>query len=194
MDGAKSGIKPYRLGAFVDGRGWVEHRYGRVWERKASETGKPRIVAAPDDRQIDLILDLARLLQPPLRILYVLLVPRDDGQDEGRFEMTRALDYSELEAFLRRYRELFECDGRHHLWIASPDLDATIVYDQHNVLYLYGDLDAYASRLNDWGLREGQVEFPSPHSHHYHAELDDTVDEMLHRYEWRWFPLDARTD
>jgi hypothetical protein len=189
MDAAKSGTRPYRLGAFIDGVGWVEHKYGRVWAREEN-----RLVAAPDEDQIDLILKLTADLREPFRVLYVLLVPRDDSQDEGRFELTEPLTRDELAAFVRRYRELFENDGRHHLWIASPFEEATVVYDQHNVLYLYGPLARFERVLEDAGLSEGEVIFPSPHSHHYHEELDGLVDDMLERYEWHWFPLDTRTD
>jgi hypothetical protein len=189
MDAAKSGTKPYRLGAFIDGHGWVEHKYGRVWQRK-----EDRLVAAPDDAQVELILKLAADLQEPFRVLYVLLVPRDDSQDEGRFELMEPLTRNELTSFARRYRELFENDGRHHLWVASAHDDATIVYDQHNVLYLYGPLTRFEKVLLDEGLSEGEVIFPSPHSHHYHEELDPLVDDMLERYEWQWYPLDTRSD
>lgn len=189
MDAAKSGTRPYRLGAFLDGAGWTEYQYGRVWKREES-----RLVAAPDKGQVDLILRLADELQEPFRVLYVLLVPRDDGQDEGRFELAEPLGRAELRSFLRRYRELFEHDGRHHLWVASPVDDATVVYDQHNVLYLYGPLLRFENVLKEQGLSEGEVLLPSPHSHHYHEELDSEVDDMLTRYEWQWYPLDTRTD
>jgi hypothetical protein len=186
---AKSRTKPYRFGAFVDGVGWIEHQYGRVWERQ-----EDRLVVAPDTGQVDLILDLAAEIQEPYRLLYVLLVPRDDGQDEGRFELNEPLDWRELGSFLHRYRELFENDGRHHLRISSPAEDATIVYDQHNVLYLYGAGARFERVLAGAGLSEGAVVFPSPHSHHYHEEHDSIVDDMLARYEWQWYPLDTRVE
>ncbi|HVT10979.1 MAG TPA: hypothetical protein VHE55_01825 [Fimbriimonadaceae bacterium] len=184
METAESGTRPRRLGAFVDGVGWVEHRYGRVWQRQDDH-----LVAAPDRDQVGLILRLSEELAEPFRVFYVLLVPRDDEEDEGRFELTQCLARGDLAAFLRRYRELFENDGRHHLWIVSPTTNSSIVYDQHNVLYLHGPLDRFARSLGEAGLTEGQVVFPSPHSHHYHQELDSMVDDMLARYEWRRSPL-----
>jgi hypothetical protein len=189
MDAAKSGTRPYRLGAFVDGVGWVEHKYGSVWQRL-----EDRLVAAPDGGQIELILRLVDELDEPFRILYVLLVSRDEEQDEGRFELMQTLNREELASFLHRYRELFENDGRHHLWIAAGDAPASIVYDQHNVLYLYGPLERFGAVLNDAGLTAADVHFPSPHSHHYHKEMDSMLDDMLERFEWQWYPLDTRTD
>ena len=189
MDAAKSGTRPYRLGAFVDGVGWIEHKYGRVWQQEPT-----RLIAAPDKDQIALTLNLVEGLQEPFRVLYVLLVPRDDQKDEGRFEMMQLLSREELSAFLLRYRELFENDGRHHLWVTASDDDASIVYDQHNVLFLYGPSERFTKVLNAAGLAEGEVVYPSPHSHHYHAENDAALDDMLERYEWQWYPLDTRTD
>ena len=187
MEVAKTGTRPYRLGAFVDGFGWVEHRYGRVWQREAN-----RIVAAPDKDHVSVIQRLVREMDGPFRVDYFLLVPRSDEQDEGRFEMADALDHSGVDSFLRRYSSLFEDDGRHHLRIAGTD--STVIYDQHNVLYASGRLDRFASALGDSGLREGEVQFPSPHSHHYHEELDDLLEDMLDRYQWHWFPLETRAE
>ncbi len=183
MDAAKSGTRPYRLGAFVDGVGWVEHTYGRVYEKL-----EDRIVAAPDRDQVSLILKLAEESRGPFQILYFLLVPRDEEQDEGRFELTEALEIEDLSSFLLRYRELFENDGRHHLWIKSSEDQTKIVYDQHNVLYIYGRATHVESVLREAGLSEGTVVFPSPHSHHYHAEHDHMLEDMLERYEWHWYP------
>ena len=187
MDAAKSGTRPYRLGAFIDGVGWVEHSYGRVWERIGDQ-----IMAAPDEGHVKLILSLTEELDGPFGITYFLLVPREDAQEEARLVMTTPLERRDLTSFLVRYRELFENDGRHHLWITTPE--SRIVYDQHNVLCLSGPVERFERVLRDAGLRAGEVTYPSPHSHHYHQELDSVLDDMLERYEWQWYPLDARSD
>jgi hypothetical protein len=184
MDATRCGTRPYRLGAFLDGLGWVEYQYGNVWAREDN-----RLIAAPDGNQVDLILKLAEAMEEPFQVAYILLVPREDGQDEGRFELTAPLTYDALAAFLWRYRKLFEEDGRHHLHISSDLSGSSIVYDQHNVLYLYGQTDRAVGVLNGSGLSEGQVDFPSPHSHHYHGEMDSLLDDMLERYDWKCYPL-----
>jgi len=184
MDAAKSGTKPYRLGAFVDGVGWVEHEYGRVWERQPD-----RLAAAPDTGHIGLILALSDELQEPFQVRYELLVPRDEAEDEGSFELDSPMSRADLQAFLRRYRQLFEEDGRHHLHITAPADGGEIVYDQHNVLYLSGPLDRFEAVLRDAGLQAGTLRFPSPHSHHYHQELDAMLDDMLEHYAWTTGPI-----
>src|ERR1700759_271317 len=101
MDTAHLGTRPYRLGAFLDGTGWVEHVYGRVWERQPD-----RLAVAPDHSQIDLILRLASTMPEPFQIAYVLLVPREHQQNEGRFELREPLNFQGLSDILHRYREL----------------------------------------------------------------------------------------
>ncbi|HTQ11476.1 MAG TPA: hypothetical protein VMI31_15535 [Fimbriimonadaceae bacterium] len=178
MDAAKSGTRPYRLGAFVDGVGWVEHEYGRVWERQPD-----RLAVAPDVGHVSLILALTDQLAEPFDIRYELLVPRDECEEEGAFVLREPLNRTDLHEFMRRYRALFEEDGRHHLYVSSRE--GEIIYDQHNVLYMAGPLDRFEAVLRDAGLREGRLQFPSPHSHHYHQELDAMLDEMLEAYDWR---------
>ena len=184
MDAAKCGTRPYRLGAFLDGQGWVEYQYPHVWSRIDG-----KLLAAPKGNHVDLILRLAEGLEGPFDVSYMLLVPRDEDKDEGHFALTAPVSFEVLQAFMWRYRKLFEEDGRHHLHIGSVGTGAKIVYDQHNVLYLHGEPDRFIPALNQAGLSEGEVEFPSPHSHHYHEELDPLLDDMLERYEWHWYPL-----
>ena|SRR5579862_2408019 len=189
MDAAKSGTRPYRLGAFVDGVGWVEHEYGRVWERQPE-----RLAIAPDTGHVSLLLSFSDELEEPFHIEYFLLVPRSEEDEEGCFELASPLSRTDLQVFLRRYRQLFEEDGRHHLQVSAPASDATILYDQHNVIYASGPLQRFERVLGESDIPEGVLEFPSPHSHHYHEELDVMLDDMFERYEWRRHPLDVGID
>lgn len=52
-----------------------------------------------------------------------------------------------MEGFLREFRAYFESDGRHHIWVSSLQASAlqasaTLVYDQHDVIYAYGPLES----------------------------------------------------
>ncbi len=177
--------KPHKLGAFVEGAGWVEHQYTGVFER---ETGW--LVVAPDRGHIDLLLNLAGSLAPPFTLQYVLLVPQ--SREDGRYELTKPLAIHDLLELFARYREFFEEDGRHHLRVSASGV--TLVYDQHNVLYLFGEIDRFADLLTSHGFTEGEVVLPSPHTHHYHEKYDVLVEDLMTRYEWKRSPLVAGQD
>ena len=94
-----------------------------------------------------------------------------------------------MESFLLEFREYFETDGRHHVWVMSVPESSTLVYDQHNVIYAYGPLQEFTEILNESGLQRGTVRFPSPHSHNYNPENDDAEERLLQRWEWLESPL-----
>lgn len=146
-----------------------------------------RLVIGPSKDHIDVLLELARSFVDRYFLLYILLTP--SGQRKpGRYQ-SPMLSFKQTEALCRHFKAFLEGDGRHHLWIGSVDNKGMLVYDQHNVIYAYGDLAGFSQVLVELGFEEGRVEIPYPHSHHYHWELADLEDEMIEDREWMYLPL-----
>lgn len=161
----------------------VEFEYGKVFEQ--SEIS---IKISASKNQIDLLSDLLNDLEPPLYIMYVLVVSRT-GQETGRYQSPIFGTKPELREFLKKYRDFFETDGRHHIWIGTIKNKGLLVYDQHNVVFAYGDLEKYKSRLLKNKYKEQNYSFPAPHVHSFHEENDKFEKSILSEYEWRIFPL-----
>lgn len=64
-----------------------------------------------------------------------------------------------------------------------------LVYDNHNLIYSYGNDSEVLSLLKTKGFLEGIVSIPSPHQHCYNAEFDDSEDKIAAYYEWKVLPL-----
>lgn len=94
-----------------------------------------------------------------------------------------------MESFLLDFKEFFESDGRHHVWVMSVPESSTLVYDQHNVIYAYGPLQEFTEILRENGLQNGAVRFPVPHSHNYNPENDDAEERLVQRWAWVESPL-----
>ncbi len=181
----------YKLGSLV-GTEFLPYRYSNMWSMEKT-TGPDRLVIAPASEQIEMIVELAKGVPEPFGILYVLLISRlDNGL--GRYQNPNPSSRREMEAFLRKFKEYFENDGRHHVWITSLQVSATFVYDRHNVIYAYGPLEQFKKILVDRGLKEGPVRFPGPHSHNYNSQFDDQEREVLQYWEWRRTPLTDSDD
>lgn len=45
-----------------------------------------------------------------------------------------------------------------------------MVYDKHNVIYYYGNLEKVIKLLEDKGFKNQEVEFPCPHVHRYNKK------------------------
>lgn len=166
--------------------------YPHVWVRLDYSNGSISLVIAPSEKHIDTLLELTECLSEPFKILYVLVVPRGEGEP-GRYE-SPVLTRAEMVNFMRRFEGFFEGDGRAHVWVASVDPPAdpegTLVYDRHNLIYAYGPLVPYEVVLSARGLSQSaEVDIPAPHSHHYNVELDGEAQRILDYWDWTWQPL-----
>jgi hypothetical protein len=173
--------------------GWIpdqERRYEYQNVFAVEKTSRlQRLVVAPSANQVSLMLKLLRVMPEPYGILYVLVVPRGEAE-AGRYQAADFKPRNEAEGFLTRFKEFFENDGRHHIWIASPPSPDTLVYDHHNVIYAYGRLPELERIVLDHGLsRVEEVKFPSPHTHNYSEAFDRDEEELLRYWPWVRSPL-----
>jgi len=177
---------PYKFG--TEGALSERFEYSYVWAREKT-TGPDRLIIAPSNDQVSLILELSRLIRAPFWILYVLAVPRTELHP-GRYQSTEPVERSGAEEFLYRFRRFFEGDGRHNLWLKSTSTADLLVYDKHNIIYAYGNLQVFEHALNAKGLKQAtEVLFPFPHSHHYNSEFDEEEREVLLHWNWTRFDL-----
>jgi hypothetical protein len=165
----------------------INFDYGNIYEIEQT-TANQRLQIGPTGNQIDLILQLADNLNPPYFILYVLIVTRL-GNEYGRYESPTIDTKEELADFLIEYKEYFETDGRHHIWIGTYDNSGLLIYDQHNVIFAYGHLDNYISFLTLNGFKEQEFTFPTPHIHNFHDDNDVYEERILKHWDWDISPL-----
>ncbi len=184
-------MKAFKLAA-QHGDAWVEHAHSHAFRRERPGT-QERLVAAPHGDQVGLLIELTRELPEPFHVLYVLLASRR-LRSEGRYQATGPVSRDELETFLGRFRGFLEQDGRHHLWIVSPEAHAALVYDHHQLVYAYGPLEEYERVLRQAGMDEGPIVVPPEHQHRYHSEMDEEEDAVMAFREWTWFPLEPEDD
>jgi hypothetical protein len=140
------------------------YQYSNTFERELATDGQERLLIGPSRGHVDVMIELIECLPEPLRLLYILVVPRNGQHDAGRYEAARELSIDETASFIREFRDFLESDGRHHLWVANPG-HGTIVYDRHDVLYAYGSLNRFQDVLEANGFTEGKVEIPNIHWH-----------------------------
>ena len=176
----------YKFGG-VDDEVEREYLYDHVWELD-STTDADRLVIAPKYGHVELLQELTAEWTGSFGLLYVLLMPRTNNV-AGRYQSPEPMDREGINTFLETFVSFLETDGRHHLWIGSSDDDGTLVYDQHNVIFAYGDLAHYKTVLAEHGLREGATRFPFPHSHKFHQENDAQEQKLVDYCAWLWSEL-----
>jgi len=149
-----------------------------------------RFIVTSNDNYIDLMLDLIKDEDDcDYSILYILVVPRCDNK-EGRYEIEKSIKWTELKAFCDKYKNFLQKDGRHNFWIVNHNTGDLIVYDRHNVLYVYENLIYKMKILEDHGYKNvKKIFFPHPHSHHYNEENDKFENDLIKTNKWIFSPL-----
>jgi hypothetical protein len=164
-----------------------KHFYGNVFFHETHPNGS-RVFIGVDESQISLMLDIAKRWQGPYGILYVLKVPRH-GHAEGRYQVPVPCTFDALEYFADKFQKYFEVDGRHNLWFKDLASNNQLIYDNHNIIYSYGEDEEIIDLLKIKGFKEGKIKVPVPHSHSYNEEYDNSEDEIIDYFQWKIFPL-----
>jgi hypothetical protein len=163
----------------------ARHRYAHEYMRERVGDAE-RLALTPAGGHVALLRDLAAELGGPLGVIYVLNVARRSGR--AGWYYSPLWELADVHAFLDRFVEFFERDGRHEVWIVNPGSGHKVIYDEHDWIYAYGALDALERIAMLHDLRPGDPRMPVPHSHHYHAAFDDTQDELVSGCDWTWYP------
>lgn len=176
----------YRLSA-LNGTDWVRVRYPDTFAIEVLDGGLRRLRCTTQGDTATLFRLLTTTFAPPYFLLYVLHTPRGDVEP-GRYQ-SEALTSEELKTFVAVFADFLSGDGRHDLWASAPNDGAQVVWDRHDVFFVYGHLEAATTLLRSLGFREGTARVLDPHAHHYHAEFDDAEHRLISYYDWLRSPL-----
>ncbi len=170
------------------------HRYGNLF-RHEMHADRSRVVIAPKEKQISLMLEIAKEWAGPYGILYVLKLSRRDHK-AARYQSPEPCSFDELKRFADTFGDYFERDGRHHVWFADFASGSQLVYDDHDLIYSYGNDDHVISLLKAKGFEETDPPnvIRSPHVHCYNQEFDAKEDEIMDYLQWIEFPLQEEHD
>lgn len=163
-----------------------------VWEPffyREERSPRPRITATMTGESTNLIRDLANCLEEPCAILHVIKVSRIGHP--GRYQLKEWLDHTELDQYLNEFSEFLSHDGRHDFWIHSST--GLIVYDRHEILYLYGPLNEFQQLLVSRGYTEELFSIYFAHHHHYNPDFDHFERRLTNSEVYRFSEL-SETD
>ena len=177
-----------KLDVLNKSKDWIPYEYGNVLFRQPTSSGE-RLVIGPSGGHGEVMLALANTWgNQQFYVLYVLLISHS-GAETGRYQSPLIECFEDLQAFFHTHQRFLESDGRDHIWIGSPSKDGLLVYDQHNVIFAYGDLARYEQILISRGFSRGEFWFPVPHSHSYPTTNIQCEEELLRHFAWQRSPL-----
>ncbi|MBS4022521.1 MAG: hypothetical protein KGZ79_08870 [Dethiobacter sp.] len=151
-----------------------------------------RITVAPRTNQIKLALKIAKGFKLPLGILYMLFRPGNDSVERGRYHSSGLLSYKDVEMFCNKFKEYFETDGRHHLWIFSAndkERKQFLIHDNHHLVHVFDDVDKIKALLKKKKFKEEEIRVPEPHIHFSSSDNDVFESELLGYWNWTHSPF-----
>ena len=154
--------------------------------------GIHRLKISPENKHVKLMLDLFLKNKNSdfnYSILYILLVSRC-GNQLGRYEKEETMNWIELEQFCKKYSSYLESDGRHNFWIINHETNDLAIYDRHNILYAYENLEPKIKLLEKFGYKKtDEINIICPHAHHYNQENDHFENDLIKNNNWIITPL-----
>jgi hypothetical protein len=182
----------YTYGTINENNEIVTHDNEDTWCINGDLTAQ-RITVAPKSDQIELVLKIIKGFELPLKIVYLLFRPGNASVAPGRYLYSDHLEYEDVEVFCNKFREYFETDGRHHLWILSAANDKGIkqflIYDNHRLLHIYDDVVRIKAILKKKNFREEEIIVPVPEPHIHFSSSDNNVFERALLSYWNWTHL-----
>jgi hypothetical protein len=155
------------------GRGVVQVEFEDIYLRE-TVMGVERLVVSCRRNWLERCLELVR---PDGSEFFCL----HEARDEGVRTQSAAMSFDELTQFTSEFREYIECDPSHVFWFFNSDTRRQVVLDEHNLTFVYEDLENAVSYLRSEGFREGSIELPSPHVHFYNKELRERGELLVMR-------------
>jgi hypothetical protein len=163
-----------------------KHLYGNIFTHEV-ERNWSRVKIGANEKNIPLMLAIAENWEGPYWILYVLKVPIL-GHEPGRYQSPQC-PFDELELFAYTFQNYFEGDGRHDVWFKDIASSKQLIYDNHDLIYSYGEDNSVIDFLKVNDFKEGHVIIPDPHQHCYNQEYNKDEDEIIGYFNWTEFHL-----
>lgn len=170
------------------------YHYGNLFRHEVYADWS-RVTIVPREKQVSLMLEIAKDWAGPYGILYVLKVSRRNHK-AARYQSLEPCSFDQLKRFADTFEDYFEGDGRHHIWFADCTSNCQLVYDNHDLIYSYGDDDHVISLLKAKDFEEGDpaIVIRSPHVHCYNQQFDEKEDQIMKYFDWIEFPLQEEHD
>jgi hypothetical protein len=175
-----------RLGHCVGGQ-WLQYVHAPVFRRLRTKSGADKLIATSPGSDVHLFGELAELFCEPYWLLYVLHTPRGEGE-AGRYQSAQ-LDRPAVSNFLKTFERLLRTDGRYDLWLHSPSDQATIAWDRHDLIHIYGLADEAEAKLRKLRFEPGATTIDFAHEHYFRRENDELAGQLLSHLDWTWSPL-----
>ncbi|MDE1895777.1 MAG: hypothetical protein KGH91_01750 [Rhodospirillales bacterium] len=176
----------FKLGHFVDGV-WSQYSHPAIFSVERNQTNESKLLATAPRSDPAIFRALVNGLNPHLFLLYVLHTPRGEGK-AGRYQ-SNSIDHADFANFLSCFEDFFQSDSRFDLWAHSPADRATIVWDRHDLIHVYGIVEHAVTALRGLGFQQGCPIINFVHQHYYHHENDERAAQLLTAFDWNWSPL-----
>ena len=146
-----------------------------------------RILMATSGSSTTLVSDLLNFYPGPYRLAYLLVTP-PEGFEPMKYEID-GVEADTIHGFFDHFRTFLESDARHHIWVHAERSGGTIICDEHDWIYAYGNLSAIEQSLIKKGFINDLPTIPFPHLHNESSSNDSAMRELLGHFDWTAHPV-----
>lgn len=163
--------------------------WGMAFDLHDRPWGK-RLMCSTDGDRMAFFLRLVARTSGPFDLVYVLEDNTNSPQfAKGRYLSNSPLTLDQVKYFADEFHDFLCDDGRHHLVTRCTATNATVVYDQHDYYYVYGEAAALAAELESEGFVSRTFEL-GIHGHRIDVDSAE-LPRLLELRPWIWQELEA---
>ena len=163
--------------------------YEKEYAIKEKASGA-RLIVTPDKDHVKMMLNLLAGENKNRRYSIVFYFIGSFREDGSKYQSAKTLSRGELESFCEKYLDFLETDAGHNFGIRDIETKDTVIYDNHNVLYVFGNLQEKIEILENSGYKKVEkIVIPKPCTFIYHSENAAIEQEIKTNNEWIFTPV-----
>lgn len=156
-----------------------------------SSANQQRLILATNEDRIDVFKSLLDFYPGPFVITVVVQSPHGAIKKAGRYYSEWDRTRTQIDYFLDYFHDYISFCGLIHVWVTCQGTDGIVVYDQHDVFYVYGKPLEIANMFLDKGYSEGIPPIEFAHAHKTRDDIRPGTVELMKYGKWTCHPLDT---
>jgi len=176
-------VKAMRLPKIVDKNDVL--LYEKEFAVKEKAAGR-RLIVTPDKDHVKMMLTLLDGANKNHGYSLAYFLVGDSINNAKKYDAVKAFNWDELETFCKKYSDYLETDARHNFGIRDNETKDTVIYDNHNILHVFGNLEAKIKILENNGYKKVEkIVRPKEYGLFYHPENDAIEKELINKNDWK---------
>lgn len=156
--------------------------------------GDKRLLATTSTDRIAFLIEMLRPYPGPLIVCYVLIEDKPGLPMRPGYYYSPEVNLDQVIDFLTEFQDMFVYDGSQAVHLLCKSSGGLVVYDEHDLYFLYGDFSSQLELLRSRGYADGGDFCLDRHAHFFRDSFSLWIFELFKLWPWGYRPFNGPTD